>query len=117
MRWWELNPRPPGYEPGELATAPHRCQKSYIATFKKAVETIFGHVKPASPPKSQPTNGPTPEQWQRGALAQPTQRGNAPEPKGVEKAVHSVANLMRERGIEVEGMQDVDTHELDGFPE
>lgn len=66
--------------------------------------------EPATPQKGRPTA----EEWQRGAVARPTQRSGAGEPAGEEKAKKNLAKKMREQGYDDGGA--VDTSILDGLP-
>ncbi len=53
----------------------------------------------APQPRTAPVNGViTPEEWQRGGVARPSNRNGAPEPDGKEKAVQNLTAKLRESG-------------------
>ena len=73
-----------------------------------AYKLIYGE-KPA-PAKAAPILDERRKEWNAAGLARPTQRSGSPEPKGVKKAVDTVARIMKEHG------QLDDEELLNGFP-
>lgn len=87
---------------------------SLQAKFEKAVTILYGSA-PAAPPPERPRgeNGRyVSDKWQEAALQKPTQRDNAAEPFGRERAIRSVTKKMR--GVDAPIIDDSET--LNSFP-
>ncbi len=52
----------------------------------------------AGPYSASQKESPSPEEWERGAVARPTQRGGAAEPPGEQKAINNLTRKLRENG-------------------
>lgn len=116
-----------GPEPGPKATArdPALAKRQMLAQFVDAqlkdepggfedklhlaMLTLFGQKRPggtpAAPAPAPQAAGITAEQWREAALAAPTHRRGAAEPKGREAAVRSLEQHMRENGLSQRGDQ------------
>ncbi len=81
----------------------------------KATGILFGTTEeePPQTPIPRPRNGrPTPEEWDSGGLARPTQRSSPPEPKGTRRAERAVSAKMRESGFTDESFEGLEEQGL-----
>lgn len=67
--------------------------------FKKAMTLIYGSSKASSSKDPEDELEKRKRDWEEGAVAQPTHRNGAAEPKGVKRAVKTAAAFMRENGM------------------
>lgn len=90
---------------GPKATVQQVC-----AQLKKARDLLY--EPPAAPKPVAKKPGVSPEEWERGGTARPTQRQGAPEPNGKSKAERSVGALLDE----MKGAENTPPEASDDFP-